>query len=261
MITERSARPAGAGDCVPAPWRIGAPRGRLFTIEGVWGAGKTTAARLVAGRLAQTGFTVTVLHYGPEPGSAGHLSQFLETAPLRSRTGLGGYAVPHHAAVDVLLHLCREAHHQLTCFQPALAAHDAVIVDRGVYSKLAWSLTVLAETSPGTDPAVLLGRLQAAVDPWFCHPGKAVFLDTPWPLARERAITRGHGGGDPAAIERLVFLPRYLDAYRQVLDAYPGRVTRIRTGLRGPDDIAEEITGLLAGHLDTSRPVPVVEGN
>jgi dTMP kinase len=261
MITERSARPQGVGDRVPAPWRIGAPRGKLFTIEGVWGAGKTTAARLAAARLAQAGFTVTVLHYGPEPGSAGHLSQFLETAPLRSRTGLGGYAAPHHAAVDVLLRLCREAHHQLTFFQSALAAHDAVIIDRGVYSKLAWALAVLAETSPGTDPAVLLGQLHAAAGPWFCHPDQAVFLDTPWPLARERAIARGHGGGNPAAIERLIFLPRYLNAYRQVLDACPGRVTKIRTSLRDPADIADETAGLLAGLLNTSPPAPAAEGS
>lgn len=249
MITEHS---------VPgtAPWRIGAPRGRLFTVEGVWGAGKTTAAQLVAGGLRQAGFTVAVLHYGPEPGSAGQLSHFLETAPLRSREGLGGYTAPHHAAVDVLLRMCREAHHQLTCFRPALAAHDAVIVDRGIYSKLAWALAVLAETSPGTPPAGLLDQLHAAVEPWFCYPDHAVFLDTPWPLARERAIARGHGGGNPAAIERLVFLPRYLDAYRQVLEAQPGRVTRIRTGLRDPGDIAEEITGLLAWLLGTCRPTP-----
>lgn len=252
MITEHSAPRA-------APWRIGAPQGRLVTFEGVWGAGKTTAARLVAGRLRQTGFTVTVLHYGTEPGGAGRLSKFLETEPLRSRTGLGGYTTPHHAAVDVLLRLCREAHHQLTCFQPALAAHDAVLIDRGVYSKLAWSLTVLAETSPGADPAGLLRLLYAAVAPWFCQPDAAVFLDTPWPLARERAIARGHGGGNPAAIERLVFLPRYLAAYRQVLDTQPGHVTRIRTGLRSPDDVADEITGLISGLLGTSPHVLAAE--
>jgi dTMP kinase len=252
MITDHSAPGAEA-------WRIGAPQGRLVTFEGVWGAGKTTAARLVAARLAQAGFTVTVLHYGTEPGSAGRLAQFLETAPLRSRTALGGYTAPHHAAVDVLLRLCREAHHQLTCFQPALAAHDVVLIDHGMYSKLAWALAVLAETSPGTDPAGLLGRLYAAAGPWFCHPDQAVFLDTPWPLARERAIARGHGGGNPAAIERLVFLPRYLNAYRQVLDAHPGRITRIRTGLRDPDDIAGEVTSLLAGLLHTWPPVPAAQ--
>lgn len=244
--------PAGAGDCEPQLWQTSPRRGRLVSFEGVWGAGKSTTAQLVAGQLRQAGFTVTVVHYGAEPGSAGRLSQFLEREPLRSRAGLGGYAAPHHAAVDVLLRLCREAHHQLTCVQPALAAHDVVLIDRGIYSKLAWSLTVLAETSPGADPAELLGRVRAAVAPWFCQPDKAVFLDTPWPLARERAIARGHGGGNPAAIERLLFLPRYLAAYRQVLDAYSGRVTCIRAGLRPPADVAGEITSLLTGLLNGS---------
>lgn len=260
MITSSLLQP-GPGRTAAAPWRIGAPRGKLITIEGTWGAGKTTAARLVADRLRQDGFTVTVLHYGTQPGSAGRLADFLESAPLRSREGLGGYAAPHHAQVDVLLRLCREAHHHLTCFQPALAAHDAVIIDHGIYAKLAWALAVLTETSTGTGPADLLSRLAAITGPWFCHPDAAVFLDTPWPLARERAIARGHGGGNPAAIERLLFLPGYLDAYRTVLAAHPGRVTRVHVGLRTAGDIAAEITGLVTRLLAAPRLLPAADGS
>ncbi|MEU3455284.1 hypothetical protein ABZ671_17060 [Micromonospora sp. NPDC006766] len=252
-MPEGTTTPAADASAGP-PWRFAPPRGRLVTIEGVWGAGKTTAAQLVGARLRRAGFTVQVVHYGGEPGSIGRLSAFLERSPLRVRTGLGGYALPHHGTVDVLLRLCREAHHHVHCFRPALADNDVVLVDHGVYSKLAWALAVLTETAPETDPARALKRLRAVVAPWFCEPDVPVFLDTPWPLARERAIARGRGGGDPAAIERLLFLPRYTAAYRQVLAGHVDRVARVRVGLRAAGAVADEITGRL---LSTLRAAPL----
>ena len=248
--------PDGTGPGAAADGRrwLSPPRGRLITMEGVWGAGKTTAAHLVSRQLRQAGFTTTVIHYGGEAGTVGRLSQFLEAAPLRSRTGLGGYTSAHHGTVDVLLRLCREAHHHLHGFGPALAAHDVVIVDRGVYAKLAWALAVLTETTPQTNPAALLARLWAMAAPWFCQPDVPVFLDTPWPLARERAISRGRGGGNPAAIERLMFLPRYVAAYHRVLaDPVPPAV-RVRVGLRSAGEVADEITTVLLDTLQASPP-------
>ncbi|WP_431895581.1 dTMP kinase [Micromonospora haikouensis] len=237
----------------PRRW-LALPQGRLVTLEGVWGAGKTTAARLVSTRLREAGVTTAVIHYGSEPGTIGRLSQFLETAPLRSRTGLGGYQSAHHSTVDVLLRLCREAHHHLTCFGPALATNDVVLVDHGIYSKIAWALTVLTETDPQADPAQTLTRIRGLSAPWFCTPDVPVFLDTPWPLARERAISRGHGGGNPAAIERLLFLPRYVAAYRQVLTDRVPPALRVRVGLRDSDDVADEITSELLGVLRAASP-------
>lgn len=237
----------------PLRW-LALPQGRLVTMEGVWGAGKTTAARLVSTRLREAGFTTAVIHYGGEPGTIGRLSQFLDTAPLRSRTGIGGYQRAHHSTVDVLLRLCREAHHHLTCFGPALDTNDVVLVDHGIYSKIAWALTVLTETDPQADPAQTLTRVRALAAPWFCTPDVPVFLDTPWPLARERAISRGHGGGHPAAVERLLFLPRYVAAYRQVLADRVPPVLRVRVGLRDPDDVADEITAALLSVLRAAPP-------
>ncbi|GAB3066289.1 dTMP kinase [Micromonospora schwarzwaldensis] len=240
------------GGLASPSWRLAPPKGLLVTIEGVWGAGKTTAAQLVGARLRRAGFAVQVVHYGGETGSIGRLSAFLERSPLRARTGLGGYTLPHHSIVDVLLRLCREAHHHVHCFQPALAVNDVVLVDHGIYSKLAWALTVLTETEPDADSLRTLQRLQAVVAPWFCEPDVPVYLDTPWPLARERAIARGHGGGHPAAIERLLFLPRYTAAYRQILAYHDDRVIRVPVGLRAPGEIAEEITNRLLGTLQAA---------
>ena len=254
LLTPSLTTPAGGPDATVDPLRwLSPPRGRLATMEGIWGAGKSTAAQLVSARLRQAGFTATVIHYGGEPGTIGRLSEFLETAPLRSRTGLGGYTTAHHSTIDVLLRLCREAHHHLNCFGPALATHDVVIVDHGIYSKIAWALTVLTETSPQINPTQMLARLRAITAPWLCVPDVPVFLDIPWPLARERAISRGRGGGNPAAIERLLFLPRYVEAYRKVLADQVPQVVRVPVGLRSPGDVAAEITGVL---LDTLRAAP-----
>ncbi|WP_410646415.1 dTMP kinase [Amycolatopsis sp. cmx-4-54] len=229
----------------------GSPRGVLITIEGLWGAGKTTTAAALGERLNAAGFSTRVLHYGPRHGVVERLSSMLEGAPLRRRDGLGGYAEPHHATVDVLLRLSREAYHHRMHYRSALAEHDVVIVDHGVYSKLAYALTVLTEQHPDQDPALLLAHVRAVTDPWFQHPDVALWLDMPWPLARERAVTRGHGGGNPGSVERLLFLPHFAHAYRTVTAAHPDRVRRIRVGVRSTASVLAEIDELLSPVLHT----------
>jgi dTMP kinase len=219
-----------------------APRtGALVTVEGLWGAGKTTTAGQLGRRLAAHGFDVEVVHYRSPPGVVGRLSRWLEEEPLRARTGTGGFRQPHHATVDVFLRLCREAWQHTYFYRPALKGHDVVVVDHGVYSKLAYCLTVLGEQHPDVAAGALLGQLKGCVGPWFLVPDRAYFLDVPWPLARERAILRGRGGGVPGSIERLLFLPRFDAAYRRVVAAFPDVVVPVVVDLRGPDDVAEEI--------------------
>ena len=215
------------------------PRGRIVTIEGLWGSGKSTTARIVADEMTALGLRAQLVHYGPRHGVHAALSELLETQPLRSRAGLGGFREPHHAIVDVLLRLCREADNQRRYHEAARDSH-VVIVDHGVYAKLAYCLTVLAGQHTDTDQGELLRRLRECTDLWWLHPDLAIYLDTPWPLARERAIARGHGGGNPAAVERLLFLPNLDDSYRRVLADHPGRVRRIRVGSRAPEDVARE---------------------
>jgi dTMP kinase len=192
------------------------------------------------------------MHYGPRLGVVGKLSEYLEDSPLRSRSGTGGYARPHDATVDVLLRLCREAYHHTHLYRPALAKHDVVVLDQGVYSKLAYALTVLTEQHPDRAEPELLDQIRACVAPWFVHPDRAFFLDVPWPLARERAILRGHGGGNPGSVERLLFLPRYTAAYQQVIAAHPQRVRRIHVGACGVDPVLAEIEDHLSVLLRTS---------
>lgn len=223
----------------------------LVTVEGLWGTGKTTTATALGERLSAAGFSTRVLHYGPRRGVVGRLSAMLDSAPLRRRDGLGGYAAAHHATVDVLLRLCREAYNHRFLYRQALAEHDVVIIDHGVYSKLAYALAVLTEQHPGANPVTLLEQVRAAADPWFLHPDVALWLDMPWPLARERAIDRGHGGGNPGSMERLLFLPHYSAAYRLVAEAHLDRVRRVRVGTRTTASVLAEIDELLPPVLQT----------
>lgn len=231
-------------------WTLPPHRGALVTVEGVWGAGKTTAAAHLAERLRDCGLTTEVIHIGERPGSIGRLSAFLESAPLRARTGTGEFAAPHHAPIDALLRLAREAHHHQQDYGPARTRSKVVIVDTGVYSKIAYALAILTETDPDPDTETILARLSAVTAPWFVHPDVALYLDVPWPLARERAIARGHGGGNPAAAERLLFLPRYVAAYRSVLAAHAERVERVRVGLRPALEVADEIAAAVTARLN-----------
>lgn len=231
-------------------WRLPPLRGALVTVEGVWGAGKTTAAAHLAETLRDCGLTTEVIHIGERSGSIGRLSDFLESAPLRARTSVGGFTAAHHAPIDALLRLAREAHHHQQDYGPALTRSSVVIVDTGVYSKIAYALAILAETDADPDTGTILARLSALTAPWFVHPDVAVYLDVPWPLARERAIARGHGGGNPAAAERLLFLPRYVAAYRSVLAAHAERVERVRVGLRPAQEVADEITAAVTARLN-----------
>ncbi len=227
-------------------------RGVLLSIEGVWGAGKTTVADQLGQRLLDVGFDSIVMHYGSREGVVGRLSDYLEAAPWRDRRGVGGYARAHRATVDVLLRWCREAYHHTHLYRPALARHGVVVLDHGVYSKLAYALTVLAEQYPDRAASELLDQIRAATQPWFLHPDRAFFLDVPWPLARERAILRGVGGGNPGSVDRLLFLPRFTAAYRQVITAHPERICRIHVGGRGVESVLAEIEDQLSVMLRTS---------
>ncbi|WP_158851125.1 hypothetical protein [Saccharothrix deserti] len=235
----------------PDPQPYEAARGVLITVEGIWGTGKTTTATALGERLTAAGFSTCVLHYGPRHGVVERLSDMLDNAPLRRRDGLGGYAAPHHATVDVLLRLCRESYNHRVLYRPALAEHDVVVVDHGVYSKLAYALAVLTEQHPDVDPALLLKQVRAVAAPWFLHPDVALWLEMPWPLARERAIARGRGGGNPGSVERLLFLPGYSHAYRLLADALPDRIRRIRVGARTTPSVLAEIDELLSPVLHT----------
>ncbi|WP_336213111.1 hypothetical protein [Nonomuraea sp. LPB2021202275-12-8] len=154
-----------------------------------------------------------------------------------------------------------------------------LILDHGVYGKLAYALAVLEEHPPlGIAVDRLWEVLLAVVRPWFLHPHQAFLLDVPWPLARERAVGRGYGGGDAASVERLMFLPGFDAAYRRLAAALNcsaapapegagaagaapvGGITTVAAGLRPLDDVAAEIERHLLTSLSALPTLSTEEG-
>lgn len=239
---------------------LGHRQGRLISMEGVWGAGKTTNARRLATHLADQGFTAVVLHDGLHDGFIGQLSMYLDRQPLRRRDGDGGYQHPHHATIDVLLRLCREAYHHVHQFTPVLVGHDVVILDRGLYAKLAYALTVLAEHRPDIPRETQLAHWRAVTGPWLLEPELAFHLDQPWQQARDRAVarTRARGVTEPksGSQERELFLPHYDASLRWVVKQYSRTIVPIEIGDRSPDEVFAEI----ASHTEQLLRVPALSG-
>ena len=102
-------------------------RGRLITIEGIDGAGKTTLAQSLVGALSRRGRDVTLMR---EPGgvrAAERIRQLVQDPQAR----LGDRA-------EALLYAAARAQLVEEALQPLLAAGHVVLLDRFVDSSLAY---------------------------------------------------------------------------------------------------------------------------
>jgi dTMP kinase len=102
--------------------------GRLITIEGTDGTGKTTQVRLLASYLRQKGLDILVTR---EPGGT-HIGEVLRRLLLQPETG----AV--EPVTEVLLYEAARAQHVTEVIRPALAGGKLVICDRFTDSTIAY---------------------------------------------------------------------------------------------------------------------------
>lgn len=219
-----------------------------MSLEGVWGAGKSTVCRELAERLTKRGLRVRAMHYGSRDGIMGMLSAYLDSDPLRVRVGLGGFVRPYHVTVDVLLRLCREAHDHQRIFSPPLATHDVVVLDRCIDTIWAYCLAILIEREPDVDPRQHLRWLMRCSEIWALRPDRTFFIDTPWPLARERANKRG----TPQSLERLLFMPLLEIAWRVLYEVENRRIYRVLTYGRDISGIVDEVENEVLRMLEMS---------
>ena len=183
-------------------------RGKLITIEGLDGAGKTTLALALADALRRRGVDSQVLR---EPGGvrAAELIRNLVKDP--------GLSVG--ARCEALLYAAARAQLVDEALQPLLARGVCVLLDRFVDSSLAYQ---------GAGRGLGLAAVREINDfaTGGLTPDLTLLLIVDPAIGRERSEERGTAP-DRLELEPDVFFSRIADAYAELADAEPDRINTI----------------------------------
>ena len=210
------------------------PRGRLITLEGGEGAGKSTQARKLAEWLRQRGIAVELTR---EPGG----SPGAEEIRALLVTGEPGRWDP---LSELMLHYAARRDHMVRTILPALDAGRWVICDRFIDSTLAYQghgLGIPIDTITAVREAVL-GDFK---------PDLTLILDVELETGRARTSARA-GGEDRYERMGAAFHARVRDGFRKIAAAEPGRCIVVSTeGL--VDEVAAAIAAAVEGRLALPR--------
>jgi dTMP kinase len=181
-------------------------RGRLITVEGLDGAGKTTLVGSLAGALYERGREVLVLR---EPGGVA-LSE-------RIRELLRDPVLTMEPAAEALLYAAARAQLVAEQLEPLLAAGQWVLLDRFVDSSLAYQG---AGRGLGVEAIRSLNELATG----GLRPDRTLLLRIDPAEGRARI-----GGRDPDRLEREPpeFFEAVADAYDELAAADPDRIAVI----------------------------------
>jgi dTMP kinase len=178
-------------------------RGRLITLEGVDGAGKSTHIQFIASAVGTQGHHVVVTR---EPGGT-------ELAERLRKTILEEAMAP---MAETLLIFAARADHVARVIRPALDAGSWVICDR-------FSDATLAYQGAGKGVARdLIERLCEASHPGL-RPDRTLVFDCSYEVARERLAASGRKL-DRFESEDRGFFDRVRNAYLSQASAEPGRI-------------------------------------
>jgi dTMP kinase len=186
-------------------YRAPVPRGRLITIEGVDGAGKSTLAAALARALAGRGVRVELLH---EPGGVALAERIAELVKDPSAE-IGGRA-------EALLYAAARAQLVQERVEPLLADGAWVLLDRFVDSSLAYQG---AGRRLGVERVRAINLLATGA----LTPDRTLLLRVAPALGRSRLRARG------AALDRLElegerFFETVATAYERLAQAEPDRI-------------------------------------
>lgn len=175
-------------------------RGRFLSLEGVEGAGKTTALENIRCFLASRGRRVVTTR---EPGGT-PLAEDIRAVLLRPRTE------PVDALAETLLVFAARAQHVATVIEPALRRGEWVLCDRFTDSTFAYQAG-----GRGVDAETVSWLAERAHG--GCWPDLTLYLDVPvhTGLARAKSRAAGPQQADRFERERLDFFERVRDAFRQ----------------------------------------------
>jgi dTMP kinase len=205
------------------------PRGKLITIEGLDGAGKTTLAQALARELAARGTQVELLR---EPGGV--------PASERIRALVSDPALTIGAPAEALLYAAARAQLVHERLAPLLAAGTLVLLDRFVDSSLAYQG---AGRQLGIERVRAINLLATA----GLQPDRTLLLRISPATGRTRQATRAL---TPDRLERegTEFFARVAAAYDELARAEPQRI-RPLDAERTPAEVLDEALGAIADLL------------
>ena len=200
--------------------------GRLITIEGIDGAGKSTLASSLHTALRSEGLPVVLLR---EPGGVA-LSE-------RLRTVVKDPTLRVDAAAEALIYAAARAQLVAERLTPALAAGEWVLLDRFVDSSLAYQ-------GAGRGLGVETVRAVNVLATGGLQPDRTLLLRLDPAAGRARQDVRGEQA-DRLEQEPDAFFATIARAYDELAAAEPGRF-RVLDATRAPDAVLDAALEALA---------------
>ena len=203
--------------------------GRLITLEGGEGAGKSTAMAHLAARLKARGVELVQVR---EPGGT-------EAGEAIRRVVLNPGHVGLCAEAELLLMFAARAQLVREVIVPAMARGAVVLSDRFTDASFAYQ---------GGGRGMGAGRI-AELERWVCgiKPDLTLLLDLPVDQGLARA--RGRGPSDRIEAERAEFFERVRGAYRQRAAQEPAR-WRVVDASRPLEEVLAALGAVLDAHFE-----------
>jgi dTMP kinase len=214
---------------LPATVHPTVTRGRLITIEGLDGAGKTTLAVELEAELAARGLAVRLLR---EPGGVG--------VAERVRELVKDPALRISPRAEALLYAAARAQLVEEAVQPLLESGTWVLLDRFVDSSLAYQG---AGRQLGVEQVEAINEFATG----GLEPDRTLLLDVKPKLGRSRSRARAEPL-DRLEAEEDAFFERISTAYLELAASAPDRIRTI-DGSAAPDAVRHAALGELADLL------------
>lgn len=211
-------------------------RGKFITFEGGEGAGKSTQATLLAGRLKALGIAVALTR---EPGGS-------PGAEIIRHVLLAGAAKPLGPEVEAVLFAAARADHLDRTIRPALEQGIWVVCDRFIDS------TRVYQGALGkVDARILRGLERVTVGDAL--PDLTIILDVPPDVGLRRAAgRRGAAAADRFETEGADFHAKLRAAYQEVAALDPGRCVLVAAE-GGQDKIADAVWNVVCSRLGAAQ--------
>ena len=180
----------------------------FITLEGIEGAGKSSAVECVVGTMRSLGRTVVATR---EPGGT-ELGERIRALVLDKQL------VSMGAATELLLMFAARAQHLEDVIRPALARGECVVCDRFTDASYAY------QGGGRGLPVAAINQAEAIVHPDL-KPHTTLLLDAPPEVGLGRA--RGRGDADRFETESVSFFERVRNVYLMRAAAEPDRIITI----------------------------------